>query len=238
AKSERIEFDRDGSSTELAKASDGRIAHKVGTTRDCETWPKDEAKSAQQHSTRINALLKSEPATTRTGEQILRRQRHNINDPITQKGAIEMLAQHMITKPVFDALFEEESFALNNPVSQSMNEMVQKLEELGFNKDTEELKGFYESVRLRAEGIDNLEAKQTIIVQLYEKFFKEAFPKTTDNLGIVFTPIELVDFIIQSLNDVLRMHFNKSISDEHVNILDPFTGTGTFITRLIQSGLI
>lgn len=149
-----------------------------------------------------------------------------------------MLAQHMITKPVFDALFEEESFALNNPVSKSMNIMVRRLEELGFNKDTEDLEGFYESVRLRAEGIDNLEAKQTIIVQLYEKFFKEAFPRTTDSLGIVFTPIEVVDFIIHSINDVLGKHFNKSLSDEYVNILDPFTGTGTFVTRLIQSGLI
>src|SRR5699024_7360520 len=113
-----------------------------------ETWSKDVAKIAQQHITRINALLKSEPATARIFEKFLKSLRYNINDSITQNGAIEMLAQHMITKPVFDALFEEESFALNNPVSQSMNEMVQKLEELGFNKDTEELKGRSEERRV------------------------------------------------------------------------------------------
>ncbi|MGX7078481.1 restriction endonuclease [Globicatella sanguinis] len=237
-KDELIPLDLYGNWTELEHAIYGKIVQKVGTTRYWETWSKDVAKIAQQHITRINALLQSEPATARIFEEFLKSLRYNINDSITQDGAIEMLAQHMITKPVFDALFEEESFALNNPVSKSMNGMVQRLEELGFNKDTEELEGFYESVRLRAEGIDNLEAKQTIIVQLYEKFFKEAFPRTTDSLGIVFTPVEVVDFIIQSVNDVLEKHFGKSISDEHVNILDPFTGTGTFITRLIQSGLI
>ncbi len=237
-KDELLPLDLYGNWTELEHAIYGKIVQKVGTTRYWETWSKDVAKIAQQHITRINALLDSEPATARIFEEFLKSLRYNINDSITQDGAIEMLAQHMITKPVFDALFEEESFALNNPVSKSMNGMVQRLEELGFNKDTEELEGFYESVRIRAEGIDNLEAKQTIIVQLYEKFFKEAFPRTTDSLGIVFTPVEVVDFIIHSVNDVLEKHFGKSISDEHVNILDPFTGTGTFITRLIQSGLI
>ncbi|MGO4942878.1 DEAD/DEAH box helicase [Ruoffia tabacinasalis] len=237
-KVEQLEMNLDENWTELEHAIYGRIVQKVGTTRYWETWSKDVAKIAQQHITRINSLLESEPATAKIFEEFLKSLRYNINNSISQDGAIEMLAQHMITKPVFDALFEEESFALNNPVSKSMNIMVQRLEELGFNKATEELEGFYESVRLRAEGIDNLEAKQTIIVQLYEKFFKEAFPRTTDSLGIVFTPIEVVDFIIHSINDVLGKHFNKSLSDENVNILDPFTGTGTFVTRLIQSGLI
>ncbi|MFL2123144.1 type ISP restriction/modification enzyme [Marinilactibacillus psychrotolerans] len=237
-KVEQLEMNLGENWTELEHAIYGRIVQKVGTTRYWETWSKDVAKIAEQHITRINALIESEPATANLFDEFLKSIRYNINDSITQDGAIEMLAQHMITKPVFDALFEEESFALNNPVSKSMNIMVQRLEELGFNKDTEDLDGFYESVRLRVEGIDNLEAKQTIIVQLYEKFFKEAFPRTTDSLGIVFTPIEVVDFIIHSINEVLGKHFNKSLSDENVNILDPFTGTGTFVTRLIQSGLI
>ena len=89
-----------------------------------------------------------------------------------------------------------------------------------------------------AEGIDNLKAKQDIIIQLYDKFFKVGFKETTERLGIVFTPVEVVDFIIHSVDDVLKKHFGKSISDEGVHILDPFTGTGTFIVRLLQSGLI
>ena len=97
---------------------------------------------------------------------------------------------------------------------------------------------FYESVKMRAAGIDNAEGKQRIIIELYDKFFKTAFPKMVEKLGIVYTPVEVVDFIIHSVNDVLKKEFGRSISDENIHILDPFTGTGTFITRLLQSGLI
>lgn len=232
-----LDFDEEDWS-ELERVIYAKIVQKVGNTRYWESWSKDVSNLAQQHITRIKAMLESEPATARLFNEFLSSLRHNINDSITQDGAIEMLAQHAITKPVFDVLFEEESFALKNPVSKAMNRMVQQLEKLGFNKEQEALEGFYESVRIRAAGIDNLEAKQTIIVQLYEKFFKIGFPRTTESLGIVFTPIEVVDFIINSVNDVSKKYFGKTLSEEKVNILDPFTGTGTFITRLLQSGHI
>ena len=103
-------------------------------------------------------------------------------------------------------------------------------------KDTEVLNKFYENVRMNVGDIDNLEGKQMLIKNLYEKFFKGAFPKTVDKLGIVYTPVECVDFIIHSVDDILRKEFDCSLSDENVHILDPFTGTGTFITRLLQSG--
>src|SRR5699024_5807946 len=114
--------------SELEEIIYGRIVQKVGTTRYWETWSKDVAKIAQQHITRINALIDSEPATAEIFKDFIKSLRYNINDAISEEQAIEMLAQHMITKPVFDALFEEESFALNNPVSQSMNSMVSRLE--------------------------------------------------------------------------------------------------------------
>ncbi|UJF15962.1 DEAD/DEAH box helicase family protein [Jeotgalibaca sp. MA1X17-3] len=224
--------------TALERAIYAKIVQKVGNTRYWESWSKDVAELAQQHITRINAMIESEPETSTLFYDFLDSLRYNINDSITNSSAIEMLAQHVITKPVFDSLFEEESFALNNPVSQAMNKMVLQLEKLGFNNDQKKLEGFYESVRVRSEGIDNLEAKQTIIVQLYENFFKVGFPHTTDSLGIVFTPLEVVDFIINSVNDILKKYFSKELSDENVNFLDPFTGTGTFITRLLQSGHI
>jgi len=164
--------------------------------------------------------------------------RHNINDSISEQQAIEMLAQHLITKPIFEALFETYSFVNNNPVSQAMESILEILDKQGLLKEQEKLEAFYESVRVRAEGIDNLKAKQDIIIQLYEKFFEVGFKSTTDRLGIVFTPTKLVDFIIYSVEDVLKKHFGKSISDEGVHVLDPFTGTGTFIVRLLQSGLI
>ena len=152
--------------------------------------------------------------------------------------AIEMLAQHIITRPVFDALFADYQFVNNNAVSRSMQRMIDLLQEQAFGKDTEVLEKFYQSVRTNVGGIDNLEGKQTIIKNLYEKFFKGAFPLTVEKLGIVYTPVECVDFIIHSVNDILKAEFSTSLTEQNVHILDPFVGTGTFITRLLQSGLI
>ncbi|MGL5262474.1 MAG: Eco57I restriction-modification methylase domain-containing protein, partial [Bacteroides sp.] len=116
--------------------------------------------------------------------------------------------------------------------------VMDSIEDKVADKDNVKLQRFYDSVRRRAKGIDNAEGKQKIVIELYEKFFKTAFPKTVEQLGIVYTPVEVVDFIIHSVEDVLQKEFNRSISDENIHILDPFTGTGTFITRLLSSGLI
>ena len=116
--------------------------------------------------------------------------------------------------------------------------MIEVLESEGMEMDTAVLDKFYTSVKNNVSNIDNLEGKQTIIKNLYEKFFKGAFPKTVEKLGIVYTPIECVDFIIHSVEDILHEEFDTSLTNENVHILDPFTGTGTFITRLLQSGLI
>ncbi len=149
-----------------------------------------------------------------------------------------MLAQHIITKPVFDALFEGYSFTSNNPVSKAMQGVLDVLDKHNLDKETDTLTKFYESVRMRAAGITEVRAKQKIIVELYDKFFKNAFPRLVERLGIVYTPVEVVDFIIHSVNDALQMEFGQTLGDKNVHIIDPFTGTGTFITRLLQSGLI
>ena len=149
-----------------------------------------------------------------------------------------MLSQHLITKPVFDALFGGQEFTERNPVSLVMQRMVDELEGYGLEAETAELAEFYASVRRRVEGIDNAEGKQRVVVELYERFFKVAYPKVAESLGIVYTPVEIVDFIIRSVRELLHREFDASLSDEGVHILDPFVGTGTFITRLLQSGFI
>ena len=88
------------------------------------------------------------------------------------------------------------------------------------------------------KNIQSPEGKQKIIKELYDSFFNKAFPKMAERLGIVYTPVEVVDFIIRSVEDVLNNEFNASLADKGVQIIDPFTGTGTFITRLLQSGII
>ena len=164
--------------------------------------------------------------------------RDDLNDSISDAEVIEMLAQHLITKPVFDALFKDYSFASHNPVSQAMQQVLDVLHEHRLEKEATTLDKFYASVEMRAAGIDSAEGKQKIVVELYDKFFRNAFPKMTERLGIVYTPVEVVDFIIHSVNDLLQEEFGQTLGSEGVHIIDPFTGTGTFITRLLQSGLI
>ena len=215
-----------------------RMVNKVGDRRYWEQWAKSVAEIATRQTIRIAELVNDNGKHQKEFDKFLNGLHKNINPSITEAEAIEMLSQHIITKPVFDALFEGYSFVNNNPMSQSMQKMLDLLEEQSFDKDAETLNKFYESVKMRAAGIDNAEGKQRIIIELYDKFFKTAFPKMVEKLGIVYTPIEVVDFIIHSVNDILKKEFGRSIADENVHILDPFTGTGTFITRLLQSGLI
>ena len=215
-----------------------RMVQKVGTRRYWEQWAKSVADIAERQVLHITELVKNDKTHQRAFASFLGGLQKNINPSISQQEAIEMLSQHLITKPVFEALFDGYSFVKNNPISLSMQSMLDLLEGQRINTDTETLDQFYESVKKTASGIDNAEGKQRIIIELYDKFFKTAFPKMVEKLGIVYTPVEVVDFIIHSVNDVLKNEFNRSIGDENVHILDPFTGTGTFVTRLLQSGLI
>lgn len=215
-----------------------RMVEKVGDRRYWEVWAKNVSEIATRQVIRINRLIEEDQKHKEIFANFLKGLQKNINPSITQQQAVDMLSQHIITKPVFEALFDGYSFVKNNPISVSMQSMLDLLEDQSFDKDAEQLQKFYDSVRMRASGIDNAEGKQRIIIELYDKFFKTAFPKMVEQLGIVYTPIEVVDFIIHSVNDILIKEFDRSISDENVHILDPFTGTGTFITRILQSGLI
>nr|WP_321255755.1 type ISP restriction/modification enzyme [uncultured Pseudodesulfovibrio sp.] len=225
---------------DIERAIYAKLVQKCGNRHHWEDWANDIAKIAQTHIGRIETILedKSHKKEREAFAAFAEELRDDLNDSITDGEVIEMLAQHLITKPVFDALFEGYSFAENNPISQAMQGVLDVLQEHRLDKEADTLEAFYDSVKLRAEGIENAAGKQKIVVELYEKFFKNAFPKMTDRLGIVYTPVEVVDFIIHSVNDVLGKEFGQTIGSEGVHIIDPFTGTGTFITRLLQSGLI
>lgn len=215
-----------------------KMVEKVGDRKYFEQWAKDVAKIAQIQKDRIRGLIDKSDEHKKAFESFIKGLQENINSDIDSEEAIEMLSQHIITKPIFEALFENYSFVKNNPISSSMEEILNLLLKEQIEKETEELKTFYDDVRVRVGNIDNSEGKQKIIVELYEKFFKTAFPKLVEKLGIVYTPIEVVDFIINSVEDILKKEFNRSLTDENVNILEPFVGTGTFISRLLQSGNI
>lgn len=224
---------------EFAKAIMARIVKRCGTRAYWEDWAKDVARIAEVHVTRIRAAVKAAGSDEKEAfETFLAEIRDDLNDSISEDEAIEMLAQHLITRPVFDALFEGYSFAQNNPVSKALQGVIDVLDRQGLEKEAESLTKFYDSVKMRAKGIEDATAKQKIVVELYDKFFKAAFPKLTARLGIVYTPVEVVDFIIKSVDEVLQSEFGQTLGSEGVHIIDPFVGTGTFITRLLQSGLI
>ncbi len=216
-----------------------KIVVKCGNRRYWESWAQDVAKIADRNTTRIKALVETANSVHRKKfETFLNGLRKTLNPSISENDAIEMLSQHIITKPVFDALFEGYEFTKRNPVSKTMQKMLDLLEGQSLEKETEKLEKFYESVKERVRGIDNVEGKQKIIIELYDKFFKTAFPRMAERLGIVYTPVEVVDFILKSADAALRGEFGVGLSDKDVHVLDPFTGTGTFIVRLLQSGLI
>lgn len=224
---------------EISRAILARIVKKCGRRSYWEDWATDIGKVAQTHITRIKALVEQPGSEERKAfEEFIAELRDDLNDSITEEEAIEMLAQHLITRPVFEALFEGYNFTKENPVSRAMQGVLDVLHEHNLEKESTSLQKFYADVKIRASGIDNAEGKQKIVVELYDKFFRNAFPKMTERLGIVYTPVEVVDFIIHSVNEVLQSEFGQTLGSRGVHILDPFTGTGTFITRLLQSGLI
>ncbi|MCA9590791.1 MAG: DEAD/DEAH box helicase family protein [Myxococcales bacterium] len=225
---------------EIERAIYAKLVQKVGNRHHWEDWAKDIAKIARTHIDRITGILEN-PANVKEREafeHFAEELRDDLNDSITRDEIIEMLAQHLVTKPVFEALFSGQSFASENSMSRAMQGVLDALHEHHLEKETDTLTRFYESVKMRASGIESAEGKQKIVVELYDKFFRNAFPKMSERLGIVYTPVEIVDFILKSVDHLLRAEFGQTLGSEGVHILDPFTGTGTFITRLLQSGLI
>lgn len=225
---------------EIEKAIYAKLVKKVGNPNHWEDWANDISKIARTHIGRITDIVKNEKniEERKAFHSFTKELRDDLNNSISDAEIIEMLAQHLITKPVFDALFSDYSFAQHNPMSKAMQNVLDALQEHHLDKEADTLQRFYDSVKMRAQGIDSAVGKQKIVVELYEKFFRNAFPKMTERLGIVYTPVEVVDFIIHSVNNILETEFGQTLGSEGVHIIDPFAGTGTFITRLLQSGLI
>ena len=217
-----------------------KIVERCGDRKYWESWAKDVADIFQRVVVRIKNLLDNPDNDTLQEwfDNFHEELKETINGSITRDDAIDMMAQHILTRPVFEALFENYDFASGNPVSIALDNLQNDFGEFGLEDETRDLEGFYESVRMRAQGIDNSEGRQRVLLELYEKFFSTALKKDAERLGIVYTPVEVVDFILHSADEVLRKEFGRSLSDEGVHILDPFAGAGVFLARLLQSDLI
>lgn len=210
-----------------------KIVDKVGNRMYWEDWSKDIASIAKKHIDLINDLLNDADSSHRTAfDGFVAGLRENLNPDIDDAQAVEMLAQHLVTKPVFDAMFADSNFTEHNPVSRAMQNILDQLgSNLVFEKESKGLEKFYGSVRARVSKIDNAAAKQAIIVELYDNFFRNAFPRVADRLGIVFTPVPVVDYILRSADAALRLEFGKSLSDEGVSILEPFVMRKLSVSR-------
>lgn len=226
----------DFSDRKLQEAVNAVIVKKCGNKVYWEDWAKDIGDIAKRHIERVGELVLNGGPASAEFALFLHGLRDSLNNSITESEAVEMLAQHIITLPVFDALFAGAEFAQSNPVSIAMETMVDALRGYGIETEVErrELAELYTSVRLRAEAVRTDAGRQKIIKELYEKFFSQAFKATSEKMGIVYTPNEVVNYILHATDRLLRKEFGKSLADEGVHILDPFTGTGTFVVNLLQ----
>ena len=220
-----------------------RLVLKVGDREYIENWAKDVAKVMPDLMERLKQICTGDYYDDDVFDTRFK-QYHSalmmcVNENVSEEQAISMLAQQIVTKPIFERLFGNEGFVLDNSVSHTIDGMLKEIDaKKGLEDIDDRLKEFYASVERTLSRIDTVDGKQKVITALYEKFFKNAFPKDQAINGVVYTPIEIVDFIIHSAVEVLKQEFGRDINDEGVNVLDPFTGTGTFIARLMESGLI
>lgn len=240
---EQGEFDFGG---EISEQFQAQLVRKCGDTTYWEDWADSISEIAIKTSNIINEQIRTDKQISQEFDSFLHGLRDTLNPNITKDDAVGMLSQHILTSPIFDALFSHEkdssgkSFIENNPVSQALMPITELLRpKIKAADPNDDLRQLYSQVRTSAQAVRNDEAaRQTLVRNLYESFFRTAFKSDADKLGIVYTPLEIVDYILHLVDNKLPEHFGKHLEDDGVTILDPFTGTGTFIVELIRSGLI
>ncbi|GAA9555045.1 DEAD/DEAH box helicase family protein [Helicobacter pylori] len=213
---------------DLANAVYNVMPTKLGDRNYWENFAKKTGNIAKTLNNRLKELFGKNPEIF---DNFLTSLRGNIHQNIKEEEALDMITSHIITKPIFDAIFGDN---IQNPIAKALDKMVLKLSDLGLEGETKDLKNLYESVKTEAARAKSQKSQQELIKNLYNTFFKEAFRKQSEKLGIVYTPIEVVDFILRATNGILKKHFNTDFNDKNITIFDPFTGTGSFIARLLS----
>ncbi len=213
---------------DLADAVYNVMPTKLGDRNYWENFTKKTGNIAKTLNNRLKMIFDKNPEFF---HDFLDSLRGNIHQNIKEDEALDMITSHIITKPIFDAIFGDN---IKNPIAKALDKMVLKLSDLGLEGETKDLKNLYESVKTEATHAKSQKSQQELIKNLYNTFFKEAFKKQSEKLGIVYTPIEVVDFILRATNGILKKHFNTDFNDQSITIFDPFTGTGSFIARLLS----
>lgn len=162
--------------------------------------------------------------------------RQSVNPNISDMAIEEMIIQHLLTERLLRKVFDMDRFNQDNTIARQLEVVIGALTSESFNRKEflGKLDGFYKSIEAVADDIKEYSEKQAFINSIYEKFFQGWAIKSADTLGIVYTPQPVVDFMVRSVEEILRAEFGKSLGSENVHILDPFVGTGNFITRVMK----
>ena len=216
----------------------GKIVQNVGDREYWDEWVKDIAEIVKKERDGIEQTIQDNPAKNEEFEKFVKSLQENINPSIDDQETMSMVSQHIVVKPIFEALFKDYDFVTNNPVSFELELLLENLRVGESLKHHEELQKFYERIIDKTKGLETPFQKQGLIKDLYNKFFQKIDSNLSAKLGIVYTPIEIVDFMIHSVDDLLYKEFGKRLTDEKVKVIDPFTGTGSYVVRLLYSGLI
>jgi len=159
----------------------------------------------------------------------------SINSDVTKEDVREMMIQHILTENIFNRIFGEDQFHRENTIARELENVIKTF----FTGDLrravlDNIQHYYNTINARAASIANHHEKQKFLKVIYEVFYKSYNPKAADRLGVVYTPNEIVRFMVESTDYLLHTHFNKFLEDKDVEILDPATGTGTFICDLMD----
>lgn len=183
----------------------------------------------------IETNAEQNPAYISARNEFLQLCRDVINPNITPEDIREMVIQHILTADIFSTIFDEPYFHRENNIAKELERLTNTF----FNREVRNktlsgIKHYYDAINAQASRIADHHEKQRFLKVVYETFYKSYNPKKADRLGVVYTPNEIVRFMIESTDYLLQKHFNRMLEDPGVDILDPATGTGTFICDLID----
>ncbi|WP_271604976.1 Eco57I restriction-modification methylase domain-containing protein [Bradyrhizobium sp. CCBAU 11434] len=184
---------------------------------------------------KIDAAYETNPSFRESAAAFLAQAKQTINPIISEADIREMLIQHILTEEIFTHVFNEGDFHRENNVAKALYGLEAKFFTGGVKRATlKALEPYYAAIRTNAAQITTHLEKQNFLKVIYENFYKVYNPKAADRLGVVYTPSEIVRFIVEGADWLIGKHFDRSLIDRDVEILDPATGTGTFICELIE----
>lgn len=178
---------------------------------------------------------KKNPKFVKERDKFLKLCHDSINPEVTKADVREMIIQHILTEDIFNTIFDETQFHRENNIAHQLEGVINTFF-TGTIKRTalSTLQHYSQAINAAAAGIADHHEKQKFLKVVYETFYKSYNPKAADRLGVVYTPNEIVKFMIESTDYLLHKHFNKFLEDKGVDILDVATGTGTFVCDIID----